>query len=64
MRFACLKKGLSTWNVFRGCPHRLDPAQHQRLPSCKQQRWQMLKLLEGLGKTANIYNAVRSGESL
>ena len=53
MRFACLKKGLSTWNVFRGCPHRMDPAQHQRLPSCKQQ-----------GKTANIYNAVRSGESL
>ena len=23
----------------------------------------MLKLLEGLGKTANIYNAVRSGDS-
>jgi predicted transcriptional regulator len=29
----------------------------------KQQRWQMLKLLEGLGKTANI-NAVWLGDSL
>jgi predicted transcriptional regulator len=29
----------------------------------KQQRWQMLKLLEGLGKTANI-NAVCSSDSL
>jgi hypothetical protein len=29
----------------------------------KQQRWQMLKLLEGLGKTTNI-NAVCPGDSL
>jgi hypothetical protein len=32
-------------------------------PVCKQQRWQMLNFLEGLGKTANI-DTVCSGDSL
>jgi hypothetical protein len=61
-------KDSSTWNVFRGCGHSFHiEFILTNISDCpvnvKQQRWQMLKLLEGLGKTAN-FNAVYSGDSL
>jgi hypothetical protein len=64
MRFACLQNvnPLGTFSlvvdIYSTCP---TSAIAQFV---KQQRWQMLKLLEGLiGKKANI-NAVCSGDSL
>jgi hypothetical protein len=67
MRFACLQKvnPLGTFSVVVD----IHSTSNASCPTSaiaqfvKQQRWQMLKLLEGLGKTANI-NAVFSGDSL
>jgi hypothetical protein len=67
MRFACLQK-VNPLGTFPVVVHIRSTSNASCLASAiaqfvKQQRWQMLKLLEGLEKTANI-NAVFSGDSL
>jgi hypothetical protein len=67
MRFACLQK-INPLGTFPVVEH-IRSTSNASWPTSviaqfvKQQRWQMLKLLEGLGKKANI-NAVCSSDSL